>query len=226
MAVGALVQGVVGFGLALVAGPVLILVDPRLVPAAMLVMSAAAPWATLAQEWRYVDWGGLRWSLLGRFAGTAVGVWLVAVLTSDGIGVAVAVMVLVSVAVSVSGVHIAVTRPRLVAAGALGGVGGTATGIGGPPLALLYQDSGGPQIRATLAGFFAVGQLVSLGALLGSGVVEPRVALTGLTLIPATLLGAWAARHLRGHADARRMRPAVLVVATLSAVVLLVRALV
>lgn len=224
--VGALVQGVVGFGLALVAAPVLILVEPRLVPAAMLVVSGVMPWTTLAQEWRHVDWSGLRWSMAGRLAGTAVGVWLVAALSSNGIGVAVAVMILVSVAASVSGVHIAVTPARLVVAGALGGVGGTATAIGGPPLAILYQHADGPRIRATLASFFAVGQVISLVALLGSGVVEARAAWTGVLLVPGTLAGALLARYLRRHVDAGRTRPAVLAVATLSAVVLLVRAVV
>lgn len=224
--VGALVQGVVGFGIALVAAPVLILVDPRLVPAGMLVVSSVAPWATLVQEWRHIDWRGLRWSLVGRLLGTGAGVWLVAVLSSDGIGVAVAVMVLVAVAVSISGVHLGINRPRLLVAGALGGVGGTATAIGGPPMAVLYQHQDGPTIRATLAAFFAVGQVVSLLALLGSGVVEARAAWTGAVLIPGTALGAYLARLLRHHVDAGRMRPAVLAVTSVSAVALLVRAVV
>ena len=223
---GALVQGVVGFGIALVAAPVLLLVDPRLVPAGMLVVSCAAPWTTLAQEWRQIDWWGLRWSLAGRLVGTGGGVWLVSVLSSDGIGLAVAVMVLVAVAVSISGVHVGINRGRLLVAGALGGVGGTATAIGGPPMAVLYQHQEGPTIRATLAGFFAVGQLVSLVALLGSGVVDARAAWTGAVLVPGTLVGAWLARLLRHHVDAGRMRPAVLTVATLSAIALVVRALV
>lgn len=215
-----------GFGIALVAAPVLIIIDPRLVPAGMLVVSCAAPWATLVQEWRHIDWWGLRWSLLGRLAGTGAGVWLVAVLSSSGIGVAVAVMVLTAVAVSVSGVHLGITRARLVVAGALGGVGGTATAIGGPPMAVLYQHQHGPTIRATLAAFFAVGQVVSLTALLASGVVDVRAAWTGALLVPGTVVGAVLARRLRGHVDAGRMRPAVLTVAGTSAVVLLVRAVV
>lgn len=217
-------QGVVGFGIALVAAPVLILVDPRLVPAGMLVVSCVAPWTTLVQEWRHIDWRGLRWSLIGRLLGTGAGVWLVAVLSGDGIGVAVAVLVLVAVAVSISGVHLGINRPRLLVAGVLGGVGGTATAIGGPPMAVLYQHEDGPTIRATLAAFFAVGQVVSLVALLASGVVEARAAWTGAVLIPATLLGALLARRLRHHVDAGRMRPAVLTVAAVSAVALLVRA--
>lgn len=223
---GALVQGTVGFGLALVAAPVLILVEPQLVPAGMLVVSGVMPWTTLAQEWRHVDWWGLRWSLLGRVVGTSAGVWLVAVLSSDGIGVAVAVMILVSVGASLSGIHFAVTRARLLLAGVLGGVGGTATAIGGPPLAVLYQNAEGPQIRATLAAFFAVGQVISLTALLGSGVVEARAAWTGALLVPGTLVGALLARRLRHYVDAGRTRPAVLWVASISAVVLIVRAVV
>jgi uncharacterized membrane protein YfcA len=218
------VQGTVGFGMALVAAPVLLLFDPRLVPAAMLVVSSAMPWTTLAQEWRHIDWWGLRWSLGGRLVGTVAGVWVVSAVGQDGIGVVVAVTVLLAVAVQLSRIHLPVNRPNLVVAGGLGGVGGTASGIGGPPLAVLYSGAEGPRIRATLAAFFAVGQAVSLAALLGTGVVEVRAAVTGLALLPATLLGAWVARHLRHHVDAGRTRPAVLALAAVSAVVLLLRA--
>jgi uncharacterized membrane protein YfcA len=215
----------VGFVIGLVATPVLIVVDPALVPVGMLVVSCVMPWTTLAQEWRHIDWGGLRWSLFGRFVGTVGGVALVAVLSSDGLGIAVAVMIAVSVVASVSGLHVAVTKPRLLAAGVLGGVGGTATSIGGPPLAVVYANEDAPTIRATLAAFFAVGQLVSLLALLGTGVADPRAAWTGALLLPAIPLGAYLARRWRHHVDAGRTRPAVLVVASVSAVALVVRAL-
>ena len=223
---GAVVQGTVGFGIALVAAPVLLLVDPRLVPTAMLVVSIAMPWTTLLQEWRHVDWWGLRWSLGGRLAGTAVGVWLVGALDAEGIGVAVAVMVLTTVAVQLSGVHLPVNRRNLLVAGALGGAGGTATAIGGPPMAVLYSGQEGPRVRATLAAFFTVGQAVSLVTLLVAGVVDARAVGTGLLLLPAMALGALLARGLRGHVDAGRTRPAVLALASVSAVLIIVQALV
>ncbi len=223
VAVGALVQGTVGFGLALIAAPVMILVEPALVPAGMLVVSGVMPWTTLAQEWREVDWGGLGWTMPGRVVGTVAGVWLVGALSQDGISVAVALFVLLSVAASLSGWHVRITRPRLLVAGTLGGIGGTATAIGGPPLAVLYQHQRGPTVRATLAAFFAIGQILSLSSLLLAGVVDPRSVGTGAVLVPALFVGVWAARRLRGHLDAGRTRPAVLLVSGASAVVLLVR---
>ena len=223
--VGAVVQGTVGFGIALVASPVLLLVDPRLVPTAMLVVSTAMPWTTLVQEWRHIDWWGLRWSLGGRLAGTVAGVWLVAALDADGIGVAVAVMVLATVVVQLSGVSVPVNRRNLLVAGALGGAGGTATAIGGPPLAVLYSGQRGPRIRATLAAFFAVGQAVSLATLLAAGVVDARAVGTGALLLPVTVVGALVARRLRGHVDAGRTRVAVLGLASVSAVLILLQAL-
>jgi uncharacterized protein len=224
--VGAVVQGTVGFGLALIAAPVLILVEPRLVPVGLIVVTGVMPWTTLLQEWKHVDWGGIRWSMAGRVLGTAVGVWLVAALSQNGIGVLVGVAVLLAIAVSVAGLHLDVTRPRLVVAGALGGVGGTATAIGGPPLAVLYQHASGPRIRATMAAFFAFGQIMSMAALLAAGVVDVRTIVTGATLVPAMLLGAWASGLLRPHVDAGRTRPAVLALAGVSALVLLVRSVV
>ena len=40
VALGALIQGTIGFGLGLFAAPLLILIDPRLVPGPILVSSA------------------------------------------------------------------------------------------------------------------------------------------------------------------------------------------
>jgi uncharacterized membrane protein YfcA len=220
---GALVQGTVGFGIALVSAPVLLMVDPRLVPPAMLVVSSAMPWTTLVQEWRHIDWYGLKWSLAGRVVGTAIGVWVVGALGADGVSVAIAVMVLLAVAVSVSGLHMPLNRRNLVLAGVLGGTGGTASGIGGPPLAVLYSGQSGPAIRSTLAAFFAAGQALSLVSLLGAGVVDGRAALTGLALLPGVLIGALLARRLRRYLHPQLLRPAVLGLASISAVVLLVR---
>ena len=39
---------------------------------------------------------------------------------------------------------------------------GTISSVGGPPVALLYQDERGSEVRGTLSSIFAVGALFSL----------------------------------------------------------------
>ena len=54
-------------------------------------------------------------------------------------------------------------------AGFIGGITGTATSIGGPPFALLYQHRPAQQIRTTMAVYFLIGAALSLVGLVIAG---------------------------------------------------------
>jgi uncharacterized protein len=223
--VGAVVQGAAGFGLGLVAAPVVALLDPSLVPVTLLVVTAALPVMAVAREVSHVDWRGVGWAMLGRLPGTVLGAWLVVALPPRAIAVGVALSVLAGVGASVVRWAPVPARDSLLVAGFLSGTAGTATSIGGPPIALLYQHSAGPVVRATLSAFFFCGIVVSLSALALAGQVEQRSLLTGLLLLPAMLAGFAASGPLRRVVDAGRTRGVVLWLVTASALVLLVRSL-
>src|SRR5690554_4517973 len=87
--VGAAVQTSVGLGLGLVAAPVVSLLDPTLMPGAMLVATALLPALTLGAEWRHVDLRGIPWALAGRLVGTVAGVWIVAAVTPQSLALVV-----------------------------------------------------------------------------------------------------------------------------------------
>ena len=82
------------------------------------------------------------------------------------------------------------------ASGVASGVIGTAGGVGGPPLTLVYQDRSGPEIRSTLAVAFVVGTGLSLIALFLSGRVGAEHALLTLQLLPGMLLGLFSTRWI------------------------------
>jgi hypothetical protein len=223
--VGAAVQGAAGFGLGLLAAPVLALADPGLVPVSMLVVTAVLPLLTLARERTGVDWRGVGWAMVGRLPGTALGAWAVLVLPVRAIGAAVALAVLLGVAASTTRWRPRPTRGALVVAGAVSGAAGTATSIGGPPVALLYQDEPGPRVRVTLAAFFFAGIVVSLAVLGATGQVGVGEVVAGVLLLPAMGVGFLLSGPLRRVVDAGRTRPVVLTLAGASAAVLLVRSL-
>src|SRR5947208_4577635 len=146
LAIGALVQGVVGFGLALVAVPALALVDPSLVPAPMLLVSSAHTVLTVAREHAHVDWRGVGWAMLGRLPGTVIGVYVVDALPRKAFFIVIGLGVLAFVVLSVITWHPRPTPRALTTAGFLSGAFGTAMAIGGPPVALLYQHDHGARI--------------------------------------------------------------------------------
>jgi uncharacterized membrane protein YfcA len=223
LVVGAAVQGLVGLGLGLVAAPVAALLAPQLMPELLLWMGLMFPLATLVREHHEIDWPGLGWSLPARFPGTAVGVACVAVFSTRALGVAVGTMVLLSVALTVRAVTLPVTRLSLSTAGFLSGVTGTATSIGGPPIAILYQHHPPHQIRSTLAVYFVAGAGLSLTGLAVGGALTGASFVLAVALVPFLLLGLAIARLLVPRVRAEHVRGWVLVVCASSAVVLIVR---
>lgn len=219
-------QGTVGLGLGLLAAPVVAIADPSLMPGSMLVATLVTPVMTLWAEGRHVDWRGLAWGLPPRIPGSILGVWLVAVLEPRLLGLVVGIMVLLAVAATVSAVTVRVTPLSLMTAGLISGVTGTATSIGGPPMALLYQHSPGPTVRATLGGYFFFGAVISLATLQVGGQLTGEQLLAGAALIPFVLAGYFVSIPVRRRWGSGGIRTALLGVVSLSGIVLIVRALV
>lgn len=221
---GAAVQSTVGLGLGLVAAPVVSFLDPTLMPGAVLIAACLLPMLTLLQEWREVDWRGVAWGLPARLPGTAVGVWVVAVLEPRALVGVVGAMVLGAVVVSVWSFRVRISPLSLMVAGCVSGIAGTATSVGGPPIALLYQYEPPARLRATLAAFFLFGVTISLAGLAVGGQLDMRTVVAGLTALPGVGIGFGLGNVLRRWIGTGRLRAAMLCVVTASAVGLLVKA--
>ncbi|MBB5964299.1 hypothetical protein FHS22_003583 [Planomonospora venezuelensis] len=196
---------------------------PSAMPGAIQVVNVTLPLFTLLAEWRRVDWRGLGFGLLGRLPGTLLGGLVVLYVSTRALGVLVGVMVLAAVALTARAAAVPRNPATLAGAGFVSGVTGTATGIGGPPMALVYQDAKGPQIRATLAMFFFLSAAQSLAVLALLDRLPARAVVFGATLIPCLVLGFLVSGPLRRYLDGGRVRAGILVVAALSALALIVR---
>jgi uncharacterized protein len=104
-------------------------------------------------------------------------------------------------------------------------VRGTATSIGGPPLALLYQHHEGPVLRSTLAVTIGIGTVISLGGQALAGAVAGWQVLLALSLLPGIAAGLILGRVASRRLDERWLRPAVLAFATAAAVLAIWRGL-
>jgi uncharacterized membrane protein YfcA len=224
IAIGAALQGAVGFGLGLFAAPLLLLFAPELVPGPLLAASMVLSVFLAHHERGTIAWRDLGWALLGRVAGIAAAAALLATVSQTSLGLWSGVLVLVAVGLSASGLHVPPAPRSLVAAGALSGLLGTAVSIGGPPIALLYQREPGPRLRGTLAAFFLIGvgmSLVGLGVADHFGIVELRLA---VHLVPGILLGFLVSRRAARFLDRGYTRPAILAISALSSLVVVLRA--
>jgi uncharacterized protein len=224
-AAGACVQGGIGFGLGLVAAPVLALVDQRFVPGPLIAAGVLLTVGVLHRERQDLRLGVVRWAMVGRVAGSAAGAAAVAVIAADALGILFGALILLAVALSVAGRSVAPTWGTLLGAGVLSGFMGTTVSVGGPPLALVYQRQRGAELRATMAAFMVFGAIVSLAMLVlfgQFGLEELRLA---LLLVPGVLAGFGLSRWVARHLDRGWIRPAVLGFSAASAVVLLLDSL-
>lgn len=222
----AMVQGSVGIGFALVAAPVVTLVDTALMPGLMIMLGFLLPVLTLVREVRHTRWSGLGWALGGRLPGTALGVLVVANVADRVLGVVVGVVVLGAVALTWFALRVPDRPATLAGAGLVSGVTGTAVSIDGPPVAIVLQHLSGPELRATMSAYFIGGGVLSLAGLAIGGELRALQAATAALLVPAVIVGFALSGPLRRHVDAGRTRMAVLVVCAVSALALLGRAVV
>ena len=183
------------------------------------------PCLTLVRDHQDIDWRGLGWSLPARTARDPDRRLGGKTLTARELGVAIGVVVLVAVAVTWRAITVPVNRATLSAAGFASGITGTATSIGGPPIAIVYQHRPAREIRTTMAVYFlsvpgsrsshcsSAGDLTGDQAVAAGAAAVPR---------PRRAAGRAARRSIPAHV----VRPAVLLVSSASALVLLVRSLV
>jgi uncharacterized protein len=224
VAVGAFLQGTTGFGFAMFAAPLLAVIDPTLVPGPILVLTLLMTVGVLLHDWREIDWPGLAWILLGRLPATVAAGWAIGLMARDTLSVVFALFVLGGVAVSLGRWRIVPNPASLVIAGGLSGFFGTLTSIGAPPLALVYQGQPGPTIRGTLSANIVVGVLVSIVALAWGGRFGAADAQRTLLLLPAGVVGLLLSRRALARIDGAALRPVLLGVTALSALLVLVRA--
>jgi uncharacterized protein len=223
--VGAAVQGTLGFGSNLLAVPVVALFEPAAVPAATTMLALPLATGMAVAERGHVDWHGVGWLMVGRIPGTVVGAAIVAVVASTTLSVLAGAAVLVAVALSLVTTTVVVNRRTTVSAGLASGTMGTATSIGGPPLALLYQHHEGSVLRSTLAVTIGIGTVISLGGQALAGAVHGWQLVLALSLLPGVAAGLALGRMVSRRLDERWLRPAVLAFATGAALLAIGRGL-
>jgi uncharacterized membrane protein YfcA len=223
MAIASTVQASVGFGANMLAAPVFALLDPDLVPGPIFLAAGVLTLATALRERDGIDWMVVRHATAGRIPGAIVGAFVLAAVSDRALQLMVGITILVAVALSSGRIRIRDTRSTHVVAGVASGFGATTAAIGGPPLALTLQHREGPALRATMSAYFAIGTAITIPAIAGAGRLGRSELLVGVALIPGAVLGFVVSGPLRRHVDAGRVRPLVLGLAGLAAVVLIAK---
>ncbi len=220
-----MVQAAAGFGLALIAAPLLLLVHGPFVPGPMMAGGMLLTVLILIRDHSHIDVSGLTFALVGRIIGTAGAAGFLLIATETLFDLTFAALVMFAVVLSVAGIQPQPNRKNAVIAGTLSGLMGTISSIGGPPIALLYQNASASRLRGTLAGFFLVGSTVSLAVLVWVGRFGTEEVMLSLLLSPPVALGFWLGEPLRTRMSEGAIRPLVLGLSFVSGMIVLLRVL-
>jgi hypothetical protein len=221
VASGAFIQGSTGMGFALIVAPVLGILQPSLLPVGLLVLMLPLNAAVAWRERAAIDLMGTKWITLGRVLGTFGGLWVLIVLPLNYLNILIGVS---TIAASVATWLAPVFSPgkrAFVSTGVITGITETATGIGGPPLALVYQHMPVATLRASVALCFLIGEVVSLAVLAGSGHLESSGITPMIWLLPALLAGMLLSHRVHKSINGRFLRNFVMVFAITSGVFVL-----
>jgi len=223
--IAAFVQGSTGLGFALISGPVIGMVAPRLLPVFLLIQMIPLNGYVTWRERHALDGAGTTWISLGRLAGTFGGLGVLILVSEQRLSLLVGVSTVLAVLMTLLAPSFEPGKWAFLTAGLVTGVTETSTGVGGPPLALVYQHRPAAVLRSTVAACFLIGEVISLVVLAVSDSISSDQLQTAFLLLPAVIVGALLSRLVHHRLDGRMMRYLVLGFGLVSGVVGTVRAL-
>ena len=223
--IGAVIQGSVGMGFGLFAAPILAIIDPRLIPGLILTLGIFAASLPAIRGRKQIVRKELGLGIVGRIVGAiGAGAAFGAITDFQTLSLVFGVIIALAVILSLTPFEVAFNDTNLFVASIVSGVMGTFTGIGAPPMGILYQHQNATKIRATLNAFFALGALISFVALMSYGAIGTGHFLVAAAVSPALLLGIFTASLIKTP-PGQGLRSIVLGICAISSAVLILRGL-
>lgn len=215
---GSFVQTAIGFGLAIVAAPLLFLISADYVPAPICIVALFISILNALKHRSNIELGGLKMALIGRVPGSIAGGILLVLVSTDVLALWLGLLVLFAVAVSLLPYRIEPTPIKMGIAGFFSGFFGTSSAIGGPPMALILQHQEANQLRGNLSAFFVFSSIISLIIQIPAGFLTLHHLWITIPLIPSAWLGYKLAMMTTQSLPKDNIRFAALLLCTISGV--------
>ncbi|MFX1675868.1 sulfite exporter TauE/SafE family protein [Paraburkholderia sp. A2WS-5] len=223
--IAAFIQGAVGVGFALICAPVIGLIDPGLLPVSLLILMLPLNVYLAWRERPALDSSGTLWITVGRTVGAVGGVLIISRISAHDLNLFIGASTIAAAVATLCAPTFAPGRNALITAGAVTGITETATGIGGPALAMVFQHYRAPALRSTIALCFAIGEAVSLVMLSFTGQINLDRFVSALLLVPPVILGAFISQHVHRRLNSKVLRISVMGFAIVSGAAILYQTL-
>ncbi|WP_281646701.1 sulfite exporter TauE/SafE family protein [Parendozoicomonas sp. Alg238-R29] len=213
---GAIIQGTMGFGFAIVTAPFLYTITPDFIPAPLIITLIPLGILMIRKERSAISKTIISSLIIGRIPGTFLGAALLGIATRENLSLMLGSMVITSVILSVTKLSIRATKVNMLLAGFASGVTATAASIGGPPMALVLQNEKGASVRANLSCVNVVCSAISLGILFVYGRFSAIHVSLAAMVMPGLLCGLWVSRHIVKIMRPDALRPLALILCLVS----------
>ena len=206
------VRSAIGFGMGLIAMPLLGLIMNISVATPMLALSGMAmSLVIVGQDWKEVDWKSLRFLLAGAILGTPVGVLLLKQLPPEPVKMLLGIIVVLFSLHGLLGrkpLPFRPSRPLEFTLGLISGTFASGFNIGGPPLVAYGAIRGWtPSVfRASLQAYFMIAGLVALISHGAAGLWTKTVFWIAAITLPAMIVGTWLGRRVNQRIDPARFQ--------------------
>jgi uncharacterized protein len=225
VAFATIVQYRAGVGFGLTAAPLLALFVPAFVPVPIIMLTLVTAGMAMANVRGTIDWREVGVAVSGRTTGSVLGVAILVQLTNEKHFMLVfGGLIAFAVAMSLAGLRFRFTRRLLFIMGTISGLTATITSVGGPPMAIAYQDQPPERARPNMSAFFGIGCVVILVVLQLNGFITLADVVYSAIMLPALLAGIWIAPLFKGLID-RNFRNVLLLVSGVAALLLIWRGL-
>ena len=223
IAAGSAVQRASGVGTGFIVVPLIAMIDVEYLPGPLVLATISLSALMAWREWSAVDFRAIPWVLTGFVPGAAAGAWALTVIAPGQIGFLFGGVILFAVLLTSLGLHPPLNPFSSLVAGSVAGAMGASSGVGAPPLAILYHRSTGAVLRATLAVLYTVCSILILIVLAFFGNFGADEALTGVLLTPGFFIGYLLGAPFVAYVEAAGVRTPVLVLSAAAAVALIVK---
>ncbi len=184
----AAVQGILGFGFAVISSPILVQIEPLLVPQILSLLALPMAYRIYQREKKEVDWKPFKFLFLGRVIGGPLGLLLLINLNERLLSISVGAIVFFAGVATFNEWTLERNNQTSWIAGSLSGIFAMIAGVGGPPIAILYRGASGKEFRPSLNAVFTFGIIITLSLLFISGeIYRDHLVLILYLAIPVSL---------------------------------------
>ncbi|MBK77414.1 MAG: hypothetical protein CL518_02405 [Actinobacteria bacterium] len=184
----AAIQGILGFGFAVISSPILVQIEPLLVPQILSLLALPMAYRIYQREKKEVDWKPFKFLFLGRVIGGPLGLLLLINLNERLLSISVGAIVFFAGVATFNEWTLERNNQTSWIAGSLSGIFAMIAGVGGPPIAILYRGASGKEFRPSLNAVFTFGIIITLSLLFISGeIYRDHIVLILYLAIPVAL---------------------------------------